>query len=182
LLLAKLTALGIWVIYLMVIGLVLNALLAIIQVQIIAGNLDTLTGLSATVWNNLGIFILTILVSLVATILMATAITVLFRSFAGGLSASIAWFPVDNIVSLILVIAFALTQNDFWRNVSAYLLGPNLNIMAGKVADIQSGAWSFGQPPLVSVDGNHTLLVALAYVVIFATTAIVLTWKRDVKE
>lgn len=182
LLLAKLTALGIWVIYLMVIGLALNALLAIIQVQIIAGNLDSLTGLSSTVWNNLGIFVLTILVSLAATILMATAITVLFRSFAGGLSASIAWFPVDNIIGIILLIAFALTQNDFWRNVSAYLLGPNLNVMAGKVADIHSTAWNFGQAPLVSVDGNHTLLVALGYALVFATAAIVLTWKRDVKE
>ncbi|MGH2507685.1 MAG: ABC transporter permease [Ktedonobacteraceae bacterium] len=182
LLLAKLTAIGVWVIYLMVIGLALNALLAITQVSIVTGNLNALTSLSSTVWYNLGIYILTILVSLALTILMATAITVLFRSFAGGLSASIAWFPADNIIGVILIIAFALTQNDFWRNISAYLLGPNLNVMAGRVANIQSRAWVFGEAPLVTVDGNHTLLIALGYAVIFMLAAIVLTWKRDVKE
>ena len=36
--------------------------------------------------------------------------------------------------------------------------------------------------PLVPVDGPHTLWVALVYAVIFATVALVLTWKRDVKE
>lgn len=182
LLLAKLTAIGVWVIYLMVIGLALNALLAIVQVQLVTGNLDVLTGLSSTVWHDLGVFALTILVSLVATILMTTAITVLFRSFAGGLSASIAWFPADNIIVGILLLASALTQNDLWRNISAYLLGPNLNVMAGKVANIQRGAWAFGTAPLTVVDGNHTLLVALGYAVVFAVVAIVLTWKRDVKE
>lgn len=182
LLLAKLTAIAVWAVYLMVIGFVLNALLAIIQVQSLIGNLDVLTGMSVTVWQNLGIFMLTVLISLAATILMAAALTVLFRSFVGGLSMSLVWFPADNILVVILALAAELTQSDFWSNASAYLLGPNLNLMAGKVANIQGRAWTFGQGPLVTIDGNHTLLVALVYAVVFAAVAIVLTWKRDVKE
>lgn len=182
LLLAKLTAIVLWAIVLMVIGLALNALWALLQVQIVTGSLSAITGLSSTVWHDLGIYVLTILVSMGVTILMATSITVLFRSMAGGLSASIAWFPVDNILGLILTIAFALTRNDFWKNVSAYLLGPNLNVMAGAVANIRHGAWAFGTGPLVTVDGTHTLVVSAVYAVIFAVVAIGLTWKRDVKE
>jgi len=42
--------------------------------------------------------------------------------------------------------------------------------------------FSIGIPPQVDVDATHTLLVTLVYALIFAVTAIVLTWKRDVKE
>jgi len=41
---------------------------------------------------------------------------------------------------------------------------------------------SVGITPLVDVDGNHTLLVALVYSLVFAVIAVVLTWRRDVKE
>ncbi len=182
LLLAKLAAIALWAIALMVIGLVLNTLWTLFQVQVVTGSLSAITSLSSTVWHDMGTYVLTILVSMGVTILMATSITVLFRSMAGGLSASIAWFPVDNIVGIVLVIAFELTKNDFWKNISAYLLGPNLNVMAGAVANIQRRAWAFGTGPLVTVDGTHTLVVSAVYAVIFAAVAIGLTWKRDVKE
>lgn len=182
LLLAKLTAIVLWACVLMIIGLVLNALLTIAQVQIVTGNLNVVTGLSSTVWHDLEIYALTILVSMAATILMTTAVTVLFRSLAGGLSASLAWFPADNIVIIILLIAFSLTKATFWHDLSTYLLGPNLNIMAGAIANRQNGAWMFGQAPLIPVDGAHTLIVTAVFSVIFAIVAIGLTWKRDVKE
>lgn len=182
LLLAKLSAIAVWAILITIIGLVLNLLWALLQIQIVSGNLDAFTSLSSTAWRDLGTNVLTILISMGATILMATGITVLFRSLAGGLSASIAWFPADNIVTNILLVVFALTRNDFWQNISAYLLGPNLNVMAGRVANVQNGSWAFGTPPLVPVDGNHTLVVAAVFAVVFATSAIVLTWRRDVKE
>ncbi len=182
LLLAKLTAIVCWTCILMLVGLLVNGLLALAQVQFVTGNLDVVTGLSSSVWHDLGIYVLTILVSMASTILMATAITVLVRSLAGGLSASVAWFPADNIVVLILLIAYGITGSTFWKNISAYLLGPNLNIMAGAVANQQRGAWMFGQAPLVPVDGTHTLVVAAVYSLIFAVIAFTLTWKRDVKE
>lgn len=182
LLLAKLTAIVFWACILMIVGLLLNALLALAQVQFVTGNLDVVTGLASSAWRDLGIYVLTILVSMASTILMATAITVLVRSLAGGLSASIAWFPADNIVVLILLIAYGITRSTSWQNLSTYLLGPNLNIMAGAVANQQRGAWMFGQAPLIPVDGTHTLLVAAIYSLIFAVIAFMLTWKRDVKE
>lgn len=182
LLLAKMTALIIWVCFITLVGLILNALFTVFQVQVVTGNLNAITNLSSTVWHDMGVYVLTILISMGVTMLMAMAISVLFRSLAGGLSASIAWFPADNIVGIILLLAFDLTKNDFWKNISAYLLGPNLNVMAGAVAGQVRSAWAFGSPPLVTVDSNHTLLVALVYAAIFTTVALILTWKRDVKE
>lgn len=178
----KLVAIALWAVLLLLVGLLLNALLALLQVQVVTGNLHAITDQSATVWHDLGLYVLTILVSMLSTILMAAAITILLRSLAGGLSASIAWFPADNIVVLILLVAFDVTNNTLWRTISAYLLGPNLNVMAGEVAGQQRGAWMFGQAPLVQVDGTHTLVVTAVFTLVFALVAFLFMWRRDVKE
>lgn len=179
---AKLLAVALWACVLLLLGLLLNALLALVQIQVVTGSLHVVGNLSTALWHDLGLYVLTILVSMACTILMACALTVLFRSLAGGLSASIAWFPADNIVVLILLVAYEVTRGTVWQDLSAYLLGPNLNVMAGKVAGQQRGAWMFGQAPLVAVDGTHTLVVAAVFALVFAVVAFTLTWKRDVKE
>jgi ABC-2 type transport system permease protein len=180
LLLAKLLAVAICAILVLILSLVLNAVLHIGMVGIRAGNLNAFNALDSTYWHNVGIYILTILLNMAVTILVATGFTVLGRSLAFGMTFSVAWFPVDNILVTILLLVFDLTQNTFWQNVSAYLLGPNLNIMAGVITGIPD--WQFGAPPLVTVDGTHTVVVALVYAAIFAIGAFWLTWKRDVHE
>lgn len=180
LLLAKITAVLIWAILLLAIGLVLNALLMAALVSISTGNLNAFQSLTSTYWHDNGIYLLTIGINMVVTILMAAAWSVLGRSLAFGLSASLVFFPLDNILVEILSLADRLTHNDFWLKVSAYLLGPNLNIMSGAVTHHPD--WNLGAPPLVEVDGTHTLVVALVYALIFAVVAIGLTWTRDVKE
>lgn len=180
LLMAKLTAVLIWAIILLAIGLILNALLMAALVLISTGNLNAFQSLTATYWHDNEIYLLTIGINVVVTILMAAALSVLGRSLAFGLSAALIFFPLDNILVEILNLVKRLTNNDFWAKVSAYLLGPNLNAMGGAVTNHPD--WSLGAPPLVKVDGTHTLVVALVYAVIFAVVAIGLTWKRDVKE
>lgn len=182
-LMAKLTAALILALGLLVIGLLEVLLIVAVQIQIVTGSLNALINLPPNVWHDLGIYILSIGISLVVTILMATAVSVLFRSLSGGLSGSLVWFPVDNFLILMMALVNRLTGNDFWLNVTAYLLGPNLNIMAGMLANRQnSPIWGFGLTPDVTVDSNHVLLTALVYAVIFLATALILTWKRDVKE
>jgi ABC-2 type transport system permease protein len=77
------------------------------------------------------------------------------------------------------------------QSATAFFLGPNLNVLApaltsNRVESIGAAPIYFvdqaGQAHGILVDGTHTLVVALVYAVIFAVTAIVLTWKRDVKE
>jgi len=77
--------------------------------------------------------------------------------------------------------AGAMTLINFTeRYITTYFLGPNLNVMPTVLSPRQP--FSLGVPPLAEVDGTHTLFVALVYALIFIVVAIVLAWKRDVKE
>jgi len=81
-----------------------------------------------------------------------------------------------------LLLATEVTGSKFWMNVSAYFLGPNLNVMPRVVLPASINAVRIGATPLVNVDGPHTLWVALGFAVVFAVSALLLTWLRDVKE
>jgi ABC-2 type transport system permease protein len=179
---AKLLAVVIVALLVLIGGLLFNAILTCIYTLALAGNFTPFNALTSTFWSDTGTYLLTVLISMGVTILLAMAVSVAGRSLSIGLSASLAWFPIDNFGVLFLIIAFRLTHNTFWENISAYLLGPNLNQMPVAIARDPSTTSSIGINPLVNVDGTHTLLVALVYAVIFIVVAVVLTWKRDVKE
>jgi ABC-2 type transport system permease protein len=182
LLFAKLLALVIIALALVIGLLLLNSVLICLIISFIGGNLQALNAITPAFWSNSSLYLLTVLISMGVSILMATAMSAIGRSLSIGMSGSLAWFPVDNLGMLFLLLAQRLTHNDFWSNITAYLLGPNLNVMPEVVLPAQIKANSIGIPPLVPVDGPHTLWVTLAYAIVFATVAIVLTWKRDVKE
>ena len=180
LLLAKLTALVIIALLLFISGVVLNALFSLAFVGILTGNLNSINGLPSAFWDDTRTYMLTILISMGVTILMTTAASVLGRSLTVGLSVALSWFAADNFGVIMMLLANRLTHSDFWTNATAYFLGPNLNEMP--VILTKPFVLSVGITPLVNVDGTHTLLVALVYTLIFAAVAIVLTWRRDVKE
>jgi ABC-type transport system involved in multi-copper enzyme maturation permease subunit len=146
----------------------------------LAGNLSVLNAATSTFWSDTGMFMVTVLISMGVTILLAMAVTTVGRSLSFGLSFALSWFAVDNFGVIIMALAFRLTGNDFWQNVTAYFLGPNLNVMQGVV--VGSHPSPVGITPSVPVDSTHTLVVTLVYSLIFAVTAVVLTWRRDVKE
>ncbi len=179
---AKLLAVVIVALLVLVAGLLLNTILTCIFVLALAGNLHAFNSLTSTFWSDTGIYLLTVMISMGVTILLAMAVSVVGRSLSFGLSAALAWFPVDNLGTFFLIIGYRLTNNNFWQNVSAYLLGPNLNQMPVAVARDPAITTQIGITPLVNVSGTHTLLVTLVYAMIFLVVSIVLTWKRDVKE
>jgi ABC-2 type transport system permease protein len=180
LLLAKLSAIAIVALLTSAVWLLVIALLIVLTPLTKTGNLNAFQALDSTFWNDIWLYILTILVSIGASILMATTMCSLGRSLSTGMTASVLWFPVDNIAILVMAVAFSITKNDFWQQVTAYLLGPNLNIMLKAILDKFTGMGGF--LPLTSVDGTHTLLVTLVYSLIFIVVSLFLTWKRDVKE
>ena len=177
---AKLLAVVLVALAVFVGALIYESLWSVIIFLGLAGNLNILSAATSTFWSDTGMFIVTVLISMGATILLAMAVTTVGRSLSFGLSAALSWFAIDNFGVIIMTLAFKLTGNDFWQNVTAYFLGPNLNLMQEVV--VGSHPSSVGITPLVTVDGTHTLVVALVYSIIFAMVAIVLTWKRDVKE
>jgi len=175
LLLAKLAAIGLVALALLLGCLLLNA-------GMLGGMLawhGSLNLLSA-IGSHIALYALTILVSAVASVLLATAVTVLSRSLAFGLSAAIAFFPLDNFGGLLLPLGSKLTHAMFWQQITAYLLGPNLNQMTASLTKLPGFGFGFG--PAVNVDGTHTLLVTLVYALSFAAIAVVLTIKKDVQE
>ncbi|HET9922105.1 MAG TPA: ABC transporter permease subunit [Ktedonobacteraceae bacterium] len=177
---AKLLAIVIFALFVLIGGLLLNALLTLAMLGILAGNLNALNALTPAFWSGIWVYVLTVMISMGATIFLAVAMNAIGRSQVFGLSAALVWFPVDNFGTLIMLLVFRLTHNDFWQNITGYFLGPLLNTMPGLL--IPKGAATIGPPPLVTVDGTHALLVTLAYAIIFAVVALVLTWKRDVME
>lgn len=177
---AKVLAVTMIALIVLALSLVLSLLFLYATVFLIAGNLDSLKALDAAFWSDTRVFLMTVLVSMGVTVLMASAMSVLGRSLAFALSVSLAWFPADNFGTIFLLLANRLTHNDFWLNASGYLLGPNLNVMPASF--LGGRVLTVGAPPLVQVDATHTLVLTLAYAIIFAALAIVLMWRRDVKE
>ena len=195
LLAAKLTALALVALAITVGAVALNAALLLLDVHTLMGNLNTLQSLPVAFWPDARTYLLTVLVSMGVTILLAAAITVVGRSPAFGLTLALAWFPADNIGTGLMYLIHSFTQNDFWLKVTAYFLGPNLNLMPVALLTPATPAdavtapdgplvqpFSLGTGPLVDVTGQHTLVVALVYAVIFVVVAVVLLWRRDVTE
>ena len=177
---AKLLAIVIFALLVLIGGLLLDALLTIATVAILAGNLNALNALTSTFWSDTWLYIVTIMISMGATILLGAAMNAIGRSQVFGLSASLVWFPADNIGTIVMLLAFRLTHNNFWQNVTGYFLGPILNNMPTYL--LPGEPLTIGAQPLVTISSTQALLVTLAYCVIFAGVAIVLTWKRDVQE
>jgi ABC-type transport system involved in multi-copper enzyme maturation permease subunit len=181
LLLAKVSAVVLTALLTLIIWLLAVTLLMFLTPLVKAGNLNTLQALNSDFWNNVWLYLLTILVSMGATILLTVALCAIGRSLAFGLTASALFFPIDNIGTVMMRVVFLITKNDFWKNVTAYFLGPNLNQMPSVLITTHH-IQNVGASPLVDVDATHTLLVALVYSVIFIVVALVLTGRRDVKE
>ena len=184
LLFGKLTAVTLIALALSIIGVVYSFLLKVIVLAVKFGSLDMLTKAPSTFWQDCWVLYLTVLISFGAAILLAAAVAVLGRSLAFGLTAGIVWFPAENFATFFLLVASRLTNNDFWSIASGDLLGPNLNVMAQMVLPPRGaiGGLTLFTPPAVPVTGGHTLLVTAVWSVIFLATAVILTWRRDVKE
>jgi len=184
LLLAKLTMLSLIALALLAAFTLLTIVLTGCVLLALTGNLNALSTITPAFWSNIGIDLLTVLISMGATILLATAMNALGRSLTFGLSASLIWFPLDNMATLIMNVLAQLTHTDFWLNATSYFLGPLLNRLPTMLLPVaaRSGFESFGTEPLVPVDATHALWVIAVYALLFFFVALVPTWKRDVRE
>ncbi|GAC1447073.1 MAG: hypothetical protein PVSMB4_01310 [Ktedonobacterales bacterium] len=193
---AKVVALAAIGLTVLVVGILLNGLLTGGLLLVLTGNLNAFQSLTAEYWTDSWYYVLTVAVSMGVTMLVALASTVIGRNLAFGLGVGLSFFPADNIGTVMMNLVYRFTQNDFWLKITAYFLGPNLNamptvIVPAKVVTVQTPggiehvtqqAATVGFQPFTSIDGTHTLMVALVYALIFAAVAVVLTWRRDVLE
>ncbi len=192
LLAAKLCAMAVVALIVLLGGLVLIALLIGLVLLLLSGNLNAFNSLTSQFWSDAWVYVLTILLNMGVTILLAAVATVIGRSVAFGLSISLIFFPLDNIGTSILTLVNRVTNNDFWLNITAYFLGPNLNAMASLLTGERLdsiGATPAAVPDLATrqihgtvVDGTHTLVVAAIYAAVFLVVSFLIMHNRDVKE
>ena len=178
LLAAKLVALALLGLALLAGFVVLAALFLALLVNTWEGSLRPLTSLPSDLWHYAALQLLVALISIGVCILLGTAAAVVGRSLAFGLSAALAFFPTDNFGTIVLSLLNRVTGKSFWNQVSAYLLGPNLNQLPGTLEPHRQVRAAFAVP-LVKVDAAHSLAVVAAYAAVFLAVSVVLTWRRD---
>ncbi len=193
---AKLLAVALAALVLLIGGSLLYVPVMMLVVASRTGSLAAFTTLNGTFWSDTWLYLLSVAISMALTILMTAAITALGRSLVFGLSLSLLFFPADNIGATVLGRIADATNNDFWAKLTTFLLGPNLNFLPALIlphttltihtargsASVATQATTVGTGPMYVTDLTHALLVIVAFAVIFAAIAVIPTWKRDVME
>lgn len=184
LLLAQLALLALLALGLVALFALITAIFLYLLLLARVGSLHALSALTLAFWSNTGSDLLAVLLSMGVTILLAAAMNALGRSLTFGLSASLAWFPIDNFGALLMNPIAELTHSNFWRVITSYLLGPLLNHLPDTLLprNAQGNLASFGAPPLVAFSTAQALLVIGVYALLFLVVACITTWKRDIKE
>jgi len=181
LLLAKLTALALLGLVLLAGFVTLAAGALYATVVHWEGSFEKISSLQGTVWHDLGVNVLVALASMGAAILIGTAAAVLGRSLAFGIGAALVLYPADNLITATLPIFKALTGRDFWLQASAYLLGPNLDVLPVVMQTDHAARAAFATP-LVKVDATHAWLVVGVWALVLAAAAIRISQRRDVVQ
>jgi ABC-type transport system involved in multi-copper enzyme maturation permease subunit len=163
--------------YLLVVGGIVAALYASWT-----GGLAGLDTLSSAFWQDCEYWLLVQGISMGIAILLAAAAAGLGRSLAFAMAASLAFFPIDNFMVGIMALTARATKHDSpWRNITEYLLGPNLNVVLNLI-EPSHGALTAFAPPLNPVDGKHALIVIGVWAVVFIVIAVGRTVRPDVLE
>jgi ABC-2 type transport system permease protein len=164
---------------LVLLGFLIAAAVAVYLIVIAwEGSFSTVASLP-NFWHDLGLEVVVAAVSVGINILLGTAAAVVGRSLAFGLGAALAFFPADNFGTILLSLLNRLTHQNFWNQVTAYLLGPNLNSLQSKLTPGQRAAFA---QPLVSVDATHVWVVIAVYAAAFLLISGALTRRRDVLQ
>jgi ABC-type transport system involved in multi-copper enzyme maturation permease subunit len=145
------------------------------------GSVSSLSKLPAADYRDLQLTFVVALVSIALTILLGAAAAILGRSLSFGIAAAMGFFPADNFGTLILGLMTRITHNDSWNKASAYLLGPNLNLLAAKL-EVGRQVRPLFATPNVAVSAPHVWTVVGAYAAVFVCLSVVLLLRRDVLE
>jgi len=147
----------------------------------VTGSFSPLTTLPAVAYTALELTVLVGLISIGVTILLGSTAAILGRSLSFGIAAAMAFFPADNFGTIILGLMSRITHIDAWSKATAYLLGPNLNLLASKLETGRQVRPAFATPN-VAVSTEHVWAVVGVYTAVFLLASIVLLLRRDVLE
>ena len=161
------------------------AILAAASISIVVrmweGSLSPITSLPQVVWHDLGLCTLAALLSIGICILLGSTAAIAGRSMTFGIGVAMGFFPADNFGTIVMSLLAGLTHQTFWMNVTAYFLGPNLNVLPVLLQTDHHARAAFATP-LQKVDSTHALVVIGVYAAAFLIISTVLTRRRDVLE
>jgi ABC-2 type transport system permease protein len=147
----------------------------------VTGSFTPLTTLPAMAYQYLELTFLVALISIGISLLLGSTAAILGRSLSFGIAAAMAFFPADNFGTIILGLMARITHIDAWNKVTAYLLGPNLNLLAARLEPGRHVRPAFATPN-VTVSSEHVWAVVGVYAAGFMVLSIVLLLRRDVLE
>jgi hypothetical protein len=146
------------------------------------GSLDAAQNMSSEFWGDLGRWTLVQGISMGMAILIAAAAAGLGRSLAFAIAASLAFYPADNFLNILEILAIRATGPDQpWVAISQYQLGTNLNILLTHIEPHHLTRPAFAQP-LAPVDATHAAVVIGVFALAFALIALYRTLRPDVLE
>jgi ABC-type transport system involved in multi-copper enzyme maturation permease subunit len=146
------------------------------------GSLDAAQNMSSEFWGDLGRWTLVQGISMGMAILIAAAAAGLGRSLAFAIAASLAFYPADNFLNILEILAIRATGHDQpWVAISQYQLGTNLNILLTLIEPHHLTRPAFAQP-LAPVDATHAAVVIGVFALAFALIALYRTLRPDVLE
>ena len=177
LLAAKIAALSIFGLILLVGFVVLSAIGTVAVVQHQTGSLSALRSLPASAWANVGLAILACAISEFSCILLAVAMAALRRSVTGGMLLAVLFFPVDNGLAMALNQLTNITKSQLWKDATAFLYGPNLNHLPTLMQIQQAGAVGSLTTPSVTTSLVETMMVVAAWWLVLLVLAMTsLAW------
>ncbi|MGH7910428.1 MAG: ABC transporter permease subunit [Candidatus Dormibacteraceae bacterium] len=145
------------------------------------GSLTAITSLPGAAFGDIGLQLLMCLISVGCAILIGTAAATVGRSVAFGVGVAMAFYPADNDgTSILFYLLGRLTGQPFWSHVTAYFLGPNLNVLPSLWITNRPVASALRAAPLVKVDLTHALLTIGVWALALLVLQLLLTWRRDV--
>jgi ABC-2 type transport system permease protein len=144
------------------------------------GSFAPIASLPAVAWADTWRCVLVAAVSMAVCILLGTTAAAVGRSMAFGVGAALAFFPADNIGTIVLGLLSRLTHQEFWQNLTQWFLGPTLNRLPAALQTDHPVNAAFTLPLVPGLDATHCWLVIAAYSLVLLTVAVVLTWRRDV--
>ena len=182
LLLAKLFTLAVVGVALLVGYLIVTGIILALMIASLSGGLDPVRQITNAFWDDLARWAMVQGMSMGMAILLAAAAAGLGRSLAFAIAASLAFYPADNFLNILEILAIRATGHDQpWIAISQYQLGPNLNVVLNLIEPSHHSRPAFASP-LAAVDATHALLVIGAFALVFAAVAVLRTVRPDVLE
>ena len=163
--------------YLLVVGTILA-----LMILALSGSLTPISQISNEFWGDLARWAGVQGISMGMAILLAAAAAALGRSLAFAIAASLAFYPADNFLNIIEILAIRATGHDQpWVAISQYQLGLNFNVVLNLIEPGHHSRPVFATP-LAPIDATHALAVIGAFAIGFAAIALFRTLRPDVLE